>query len=65
LYIHYLSSVVDGGGEDENVEGGEDLGMSHSGLLVGLCGQEFVESVLELVLLEGGSEGLPEHGPLF
>lgn len=64
LYLHYLSSVVDGGGEDENVEGGEDLSMGHGGLLVGLCGPELVEGVLELVVLEGGPEGLPEHGPL-
>ena len=35
--------------------------MDHGGLLVGPCGPELVEGVLELVGLEGGPEGLPEH----
>jgi len=41
------------------------VGPSMGGLLVGPCGPELVEGVLELVLLEGGPEGLPEHHHLF
>jgi len=35
--------------------------VDHGGLLVGPCGPELVEGVLELVGLEGGPVGLAEH----